>query len=80
MTPLLTAASTLALLVTLGYGLLCAVQPFGPCRHCHGTGRVPTHIGRLRRDCHHCHHTGRRIRTGRRLWTYLKDTHRRGTH
>lgn len=78
MTPLATAASLTALIVTLCYAFLCAVQPFAPCRHCHGNGRTPARFG-LRRDCRHCNHTGRRIRIGRRVWTHLKDTHHRGT-
>ncbi|HET6358487.1 hypothetical protein [Streptomyces sp.] len=58
--------------VTLGYGVVCAVSPFGPCRKCRGWGfQMKTdRKGRLKRgkNCRRCNATGRRIRVGR--WIY----------
>jgi hypothetical protein len=54
-----------ALTAAIGYAAVCGLAPFGPCWRC---GNDPTRRG----DCRHCQHTGRRIRTGRRLWTYLR--------
>jgi hypothetical protein len=53
------------LLATAGYLAACWLAPFGPCRRC---GNDP----RRRSACRRCDHTGRRLRTGRRLLTYLR--------
>jgi hypothetical protein len=47
------------------YALACAASPFGPCWRCGDDLH-------RRADCRRCDYTGRRIRTGRRLWTYLR--------
>jgi hypothetical protein len=47
------------------YAAVCALAPFGPCWRC---GNHPHRRGYCRR----CDYTGRRIRTGRRLLTYLR--------
>jgi hypothetical protein len=49
-------------LVLAGYALACALAPFGPCQRCHHTDP----------QCRACDGTGRRVRLGRRLWTYLR--------
>ena len=57
--PLLASAAGLAL---AGYALACALVPFGACRRCHAGDPL----------CRACDGTGRRVRLGRRLWTYLR--------
>ncbi|MFI9269813.1 hypothetical protein ACIGXM_03710 [Kitasatospora sp. NPDC052896] len=64
-----TLAFACPLVVTLGYGLLCAISPFGRCRKCSGLGHQPR-TGRLIRrpkTCRRCDGTGLRLRIGRRL-------------
>ncbi len=53
----------------LAYTLACWLAPFGPCARCKGTNRL----------CRRCDGTGRRVRAGRRLWTYLHRLHDQGT-
>jgi hypothetical protein len=64
-----------ALIVTLGYALTCAVWPFRACRRCQGTGRLH---GPLRgiRLCRRCTGTGLRLRLGRRIWNHARDLYR----
>lgn len=69
----------LAILVTLGYALVCAVSPFGPCRRCSGTGKRRSLAGRIVRPCPRCDGTGRRIRIGRHLANDIRQEHRNGT-
>jgi hypothetical protein len=57
--PLLASLAALAL---AGYAMACVLAPFGPCRRCHHTNP----------SCRACDGTGRRVRLGRRLWTYLR--------
>jgi len=82
--------TTLALLAsaiiagyTAWYALLCAAAPLGPCRRCHGHGRLPTPTPSRprpgRRECPRCHGTGRRVRIGRRIWIWIEDEYRDGT-
>jgi hypothetical protein len=72
------ALASLALLLTLtGYSVLCAVEPFAPCRKCSGTG-----IRQARRKvklCRRCHGHRYRLRAGRRLLNTGRDIHRDGT-
>jgi hypothetical protein len=52
-----------------GYALACWLAPFGACTRCHH--RDPL--------CRFCDGTGRRVRAGRRAWTYLTRLHEHGT-
>jgi hypothetical protein len=52
--------------VAVPYALACWLAPFGTCARCHG--RDPL--------CRSCDGTGRRVRAGRRAWTYLRRLHR----
>lgn len=83
MTPILAAIACL-LIVTLGYGGLCAASPFGDCRRCHGMGHAmkTDRKGRMKRgkDCHRCHATGKRIRAGRWLYNRWARIYRSGTN
>ena len=59
--------------ITLGYAFTCAVWPFGPCRRCHGTGKLRSPLNRRAyRLCPRCNHTGLRLRIGRRLYNHLR--------
>ncbi|MFF7973354.1 hypothetical protein [Streptomyces sp. NPDC007905] len=82
MTPILAAIACL-IIVTFGYGVLCAASPFGDCRKCHGMGHALKHDrkGRLKRgkDCRRCHATGKRIRVGRWLYNRWARIYRAGT-
>ena len=61
--PLLLALATLA--VATAYALVCALTPFGTCTRCRHTDPL----------CRACDGTGRRVRLGRRAWTYLRALH-----
>lgn len=71
------------LFITLCYGLLCAVSPFGNCRKCRGFGYYlkTDRRGRLRpgRTCRRCHGDRIRIRVGRHLFNNAARIHRNGT-
>jgi hypothetical protein len=54
--------ASVAGLALAGYALACALAPFGCCRRGH---HPDSH-------CRACAGTGRRVRLGRRLWTYLR--------
>ncbi|WP_327008112.1 hypothetical protein OHA72_13055 [Dactylosporangium sp. NBC_01737] len=74
----------LASLATLGYSLYyllaCAVFPFGACRRCKGDGKLRNPFSRrMFRLCPRCDGTGRRVRIGRRIYTYLNNERRKGT-
>lgn len=75
---------TLASLALAGYAtyylLACAVFPFGACRRCKGDGKLRNPFSRrMFRLCPRCGGTGRRVRIGRRIWTYLSNERRNGT-
>ncbi|MER6088512.1 hypothetical protein [Streptomyces bluensis] len=77
-------ASLALLLILAGYAVLCAVQPFAPCRKCSGTGirQAPRkRIGKrfLVKLCRRCRGQRYRLRTGRRLLNTGRDIHRAGT-
>ncbi|GGX50131.1 hypothetical protein [Streptomyces chartreusis] len=82
MTPILLAIACL-IVITLGYGGLCAASPFGDCRKCQGMGHAlkADRKGRLKRgkDCRRCKATGKRIRTGRWLYNRFARIYRAGT-
>jgi hypothetical protein len=68
MTALVLLTSLAALAAAACYAAVCAVAPFGPCR---GGHTDPL--------CRACDGTGRRVRLGRRAWTYLRQLHDHGT-
>jgi hypothetical protein len=83
MTAPLPVLLAVAAAVVASYALACWQAPFGVCRHCHlgRPGRPGRHLGRLGRRadplCRWCDGTGRRVRLGRRTWTYLGRLHDR---
>jgi hypothetical protein len=66
--PILLASLT-ALPLLAGYALACALAPFGACTRCRHTDPL----------CRACDGTGRRVRLGRRAWTYLRALHDHAT-
>ena len=54
-----------ALTAAVPYALACWLAPFGACHRCGGRDRL----------CRACDGTGRRVRLGRRAWTYLTRLH-----
>ncbi|AXG79662.1 hypothetical protein [Streptomyces paludis] len=82
MTPVILAITCL-LGITLCYGGLCAVSPFGNCRKCRGWGHAmkTDRKGRAKRgkDCRRCDATGKRIRIGRHFYNTAARLHRDGT-
>ncbi|MEU1627358.1 hypothetical protein ABZ746_18930 [Streptomyces sp. NPDC020096] len=75
-------ATTLLLLITLGYALVCVANPFGRCRKCRGLGFQLTtdRKGRPKRGkhCRRCDGHGIRIRRGRHLYNRAAHTWRNG--
>lgn len=73
----LTAATALALVAVAwvaGYSAACAFWPFTACRRCKGAGRLTSPFGRAFRLCPRCNASGRRLRLGRRVYTYATRT------
>jgi hypothetical protein len=62
-------ASLAALGLLTAYALACALVPFGACTRCHASDPL----------CRACDGTGRRVRLGRRAWTYLRALHDHAT-
>jgi hypothetical protein len=64
-----------AVLATVVAGLVyaghCWIFPYASCRKCEGDGRFRSGSGRAWRDCRRCKGSGKRVRIGRRLWTWL---------
>ena len=65
--------AALAAVGFLGWRLLAIwIFPYAPCRHCRGTGKHRS--GQCWRPCPRCQGTGRRIRLGRRIWDWTRNT------
>ncbi len=65
--PILLASLT-ALALAAAYALACALVPLGACARCHASDPL----------CRACDGTGRRVRLGRRVWTYLRGLYDQG--
>ncbi|MCX4669976.1 hypothetical protein OG453_25355 [Streptomyces sp. NBC_01381] len=82
MTPSLLASACL-LFLTLSYGIVCWLSPFGRCRKCDGLGHLIKFNRRGKakkaRVCRRCHGHGIRIRRGRHWFNIARCTHRAGT-
>ncbi len=68
----MTAAALLllaGLAAAVPYALACWLAPFGACARCRDRERL----------CRFCDGTGRRVRLGRRAWTYLRRLHDEGS-
>jgi hypothetical protein len=64
-------AITVALVVA-GYAAVCWRWPFVPCPRSQGTGKRRSWWGGSFRDCRRCDGTARRLRTGQRVFTWLR--------
>jgi len=65
--------AALAVLAFVGWRLLAILLfPYGPCRHCRGSGKHRS--GQYWRPCRKCKGTGRRTRLGRRIWNWTRTT------
>jgi hypothetical protein len=70
------SAALLLILLTVGYVFLCWIWPFTDCRHCDGTGKQRSPLGRALRVCRRCNGTGLRLRPARRVWNLLRHSRR----
>jgi hypothetical protein len=70
-------AITVAVIVG-GYVFACWFWPFATCKRCKGNGKRRSPTGRAWRTCKRCKGTGRRIRTGRRVFNWLRVLHNEG--
>jgi hypothetical protein len=61
-----------ALVWAAGYAVACWIWPFANCPRCKGTGKLRSPTGKRFRLCRRCDHTGRRLRTGRRVYNFLR--------
>lgn len=73
MTPMLPLLTLALIVITLGYGVMCLVSPFGRCWWCGGAGRTRSY------GCLYCHDTGLRARLGWRLVRLLTEVGRDAT-
>lgn len=56
------------------YAGVCAVWPWGSCGRCEGGRKYQPFSGRRNwRDCRKCGGSGRRVRVGRRFWTWVGE-------
>lgn len=62
-----------------GYAMACWIWPFAACKRCKGSGRKKSPSGRAFRTCKKCKGTGKRIRTGRRIFNWLRVLRSEGT-
>lgn len=77
----LTGLLLVAAAVTLGYAFTCWIWPFKPCRRCTGSGKLRAPFNTRALRIHpRCGGTGLRLRTGRRLYEYLRTEHRNAHH
>lgn len=60
-----------ALVYAAGYAVACRVWPYTSCRRCKGGGRKRSPSGRHWRPCGRCKGSGTRVRTGRKVWSFL---------
>lgn len=56
----------------------CWLRPFAACMRCRGEGKARSLLTRRVRRCRACRGTGRRVRAGRRLWTWWTATWAQG--
>jgi len=82
-TPLAAATATsfptgtvliLAAVALAGYVLACWLWPFAAHGRCNGTGKRRSPSGKAWRPCRGCGGSGRKVRLGRRAWTFAANT------
>ncbi len=57
-----------------GYAVACWLWPFTKCKKCDGSGRRKSPSGKNWGPCRRCKGKASRIRTGRKIFNYLKVT------
>jgi len=67
-------AAGAGLLWLAGYLIACRIWPYKDCRKCEGAGRFRSPSRKAWRPCRRCKGSGSRVRTGRRLLTWLSKT------
>lgn len=65
----------MALIWAGGYFIACAVWPWTAHKHCKGTGKRRSPSGKNWGNCRGCGGSGKKVRLGRRIWTYASNTH-----
>jgi hypothetical protein len=60
-----------AVVLSAGYVATCTIWPWGACGRCEGGRKYAPFSRKHWRDCRKCKGTGRRVRLGRRVWTWL---------
>ena len=74
-TPLpLGTVALVALALLAGYALACWLWPFAAHGRCNGTGKRRSPSGKAWRTCRGCGGSGRKVRLGRRAWTFAANT------
>lgn len=69
------AVAVLTGLAALGaYWVACLLWPFANCRRCGGDGKTRSPSGKAWRVCKRCDGTGRRLRAGRHIINYLRES------
>ena len=63
------------LVLVVGYGLACTFWPWTACSWCDG-GKKRSPSGKAWRTCRHCGGSGRKVRLGRKAWTFATRTRR----
>lgn len=62
-------------LVAFGvYWVACLLWPFAACLKCDGDGKTRSPSGKTWRPCRRCDGTGRRLRFGRHVINYLRES------
>ncbi len=64
----------LGLLWVAGYAVACWLWPFTACPKCGGTGKWKSPSGKNWAPCRRCKGKAARIRTGRKIFNWLKIT------
>lgn len=63
------------LLWGLVYFAACTWWPWTSCGRCEG-GKKRSPTGKNWRHCRRCGGSGKKVRLGRRMWTYMSDTNK----
>jgi len=56
------------------YWVACLLWPFASCVKCNGDGKTRSPSGKAWRECRRCGGTGRRLRWGRHVINYLRES------
>lgn len=62
------------LVAAAAYWVACLLWPFTACLKCDGDGKTRSPSGKTWRPCRRCDGTGRRLRVGRHVINYLRES------